>query len=73
MRNLTLERVRAHLTVKELADRAGVDRRTIHRIEEGHGRGSDLTLWELSRALGWPEGRFRERADEVSQPDAAEV
>jgi len=42
---------RGHLTQQELADRAGLDRRTVDRLENGQRRPSTVSIWRLARAL----------------------
>ncbi len=55
------QQVEAHrlvqqLTVKELAERAGLSRTIVTKIERGEGNPSIGTLWKLSRALAVPLG-----------------
>jgi len=42
---------RGNLTQQELADAAGVDRRTIDRLENGQRRPSTVSIWKIARAL----------------------
>jgi DNA-binding XRE family transcriptional regulator len=52
-------RIEAELTQQELADFAGVDRKTINRIENGHFSPNIETLLRISVALGVkPESMF---------------
>lgn len=52
-RALRLLRSRAHLSLKALQDKAGVDYTTINRIERGHNRSPRWsTLYLLAEALG---------------------
>ena len=51
MRTLREERVRRLLTVRSLAERAGVAPTTVHLIETGRRRPQFLTIERLSRAL----------------------
>jgi putative transcriptional regulator len=52
-------RIEAELTQQELADFAGVDRKTINRIENGHFSPNIETLLRISTALGVkPESMF---------------
>lgn len=50
---IRLEQLRldAELTVDELAEKADVHPRTIHRLEAGDGGAKDPTLFKLARAL----------------------
>jgi transcriptional regulator with XRE-family HTH domain len=47
-------RVERGWTQRELAERAGVDRATVQRIEEGQGRVRKATLARIYAALGAP-------------------
>ena len=51
MATLREERVRRLLTVRSLAERAGVAPTTVHLIETGRRRPQFLTIERLSRAL----------------------
>jgi transcriptional regulator with XRE-family HTH domain len=42
---------RGHWTQQELADAAGLDRRTIDRLENGQRRPSTVSVWKIARAL----------------------
>ena len=42
---------RGYLTQQELADAAGLDRRTVDRLENGQRRPSTVSIWRLARAL----------------------
>jgi len=42
---------RGHWTQQELADAAGLDRRTIDRLENGQRRPSTVSVWRIARAL----------------------
>jgi len=42
---------RGHWTQQELADAAGLDRRTIDRLENGARRPSTSSIWKIARAL----------------------
>jgi DNA-binding XRE family transcriptional regulator len=45
------KRLTALLTVRELSEKSGVSEDTITKIENGHRKGRDLTLWKLEYAL----------------------
>jgi len=42
---------RGHVTQAQLADAAGLDRRTIDRLENGQRRPSTVSIWRIARAL----------------------
>ena len=42
---------RGHGTQQQLADAAGLDRRTIDRLENGQRRPSTVSVWKIARAL----------------------
>jgi len=42
---------RGHVTQQQLADAAGLDRRTIDRLENGQRRPSTVSVWRIARAL----------------------
>jgi len=42
---------RGHVTQQMLADAAGLDRRTIDRLENGQRRPSTSSVWKIARAL----------------------
>ena len=42
---------RGHWTQQQLGDAAGLDRRTIDRIENGQRRPSTVSIWRIARAL----------------------
>lgn len=47
-------RLNAHLTQEALAERAGLDRQSINRIEQGHASPSLDTLIRIADGLGVP-------------------
>ncbi len=51
---------RGHWTQQQLADAAGLDRRTIDRLENGQRRPSTVSIWRIARALR-PRGTLRDR------------
>ena len=51
---------RGHWTQQELADAAGLDRRTIDRLENGQRRPSTVSVWKIARALR-PGDSLRDR------------
>jgi len=51
---------RGHVTQAQLADAAGLDRRTIDRLENGQRRPSTVSIWRIARALR-PRGTLRDR------------
>jgi len=51
---------RRHWSQQELADAAGLDRRTIDRIENGRRRPSTVSIWKIARALR-PGDSMRDR------------
>jgi len=42
---------RGHVTQAQLADAAGLDRRSIDRLENGQRRPSTVSVWRIARAL----------------------
>ncbi len=42
---------RGHVTQAQLADAAGLDRRTVDRLENGQRRPSTVSVWRIARAL----------------------
>ena len=42
---------RGHVTQQMLADAAGLDRRTVDRLENGQRRPSTVSIWRIARAL----------------------
>jgi len=42
---------RGHWTQQQLADAAGLDRRTVDRLENGQRRPSTVSVWKIARAL----------------------
>ena len=42
---------RGHVTQAQLADAAGLDRRSIDRLENGQRRPSTVSIWRIARAL----------------------
>lgn len=54
-RRVRQERLRANLTQETLADRSGVGRNTLQRIEKGDPEAPRLgAVWRLARTLGVP-------------------
>jgi len=51
---------RGHWTQQQLGDAAGLDRRTIDRLENGRRRPSTVSLWRIARALR-ANGTLRDR------------
>ncbi len=51
---------RGHVTQAQLADAAGLDRRTIDRLENGQRRPSTVSIWRIARALR-PGDSMRDR------------
>ena len=51
---------RGHWTQQRLADAAGLDRRTIDRLENGQRRPSTVSIWRIARALR-PGDSMRDR------------
>ena len=51
---------RGHVTQAQLADAAGLDRRTIDRLENGQRRPSTSSVWKIARALR-PGDSLRDR------------
>ena len=65
-RRLNLARMRAGLTAKALAGKAGVDFDTITRLVHGYHTPVPETVAKIARALGYPESFFmRDDPDEV--------
>lgn len=56
--SLRRERVRAALSLTELAKRAGIAKSTLSQLESGTGNPSLETLWALGTALGIPLSRL---------------
>lgn len=56
--SLRRERTRAHLSLTEVARRAGVAKSTLSQLESGTGNPSVETLWALSVALDVPFARL---------------
>jgi transcriptional regulator with XRE-family HTH domain len=56
--SLRRERVRAALSLTELAKRAGIAKSTLSQLENGTGNPSLETLWALGTALGVPLSRL---------------
>ncbi len=56
--SLRRERVRAALSLTELAKRAGIAKSTLSQLESGAGNPSLETLWALGTALGVPLSRL---------------
>jgi len=48
---VVLRSERGHWSQQELADAAGLDRRTIDRLENGQRRPSTVSVWRIARAL----------------------
>ena len=48
---MVLRLERGHWSQQELGDAAGLDRRTIDRLENGARRPSTVSLWRIARAL----------------------
>ncbi len=57
---LRTERGALHVTQQQLADAAGLDRRSIDRLENGWRRPSTVSVWRIARALR-PRGTLRDR------------
>ena len=51
---------RGHWTQQQLADAAGLDRRTVDRMENGQRRPSTVSVWKIARALR-PGDSMRDR------------
>ena len=51
---------RGHVTQQQLADAAGLDRRSIDRMENGQRRPSTSSVWKIARALR-PGDSLRDR------------
>lgn len=56
--SLRRERMRAGLSLTELARRAGIAKSTLSQLESGTGNPSVETLWALAAALGAPFSRL---------------
>ena len=70
MGTLREERVRRLLSIRQLAERAGVAPTTVHLLETGRRRPQYLTIEKLSRALGVEPAavtEFREALAEAAQ------
>jgi transcriptional regulator with XRE-family HTH domain len=48
---MVLRLERGHFTQQQLADAAGLDRRTVDRLENGQRRPSTVSVWKIARAL----------------------
>ena len=57
---LRVESGGAGMTQQQLADAAGLDRRTIDRLENGQRRPSTVSIWRIARALR-PGDSLRDR------------
>ena len=57
---LRVERGGAGMTQQQLGDAAGLDRRTIDRLENGQRRPSTVSVWKIARALR-PGDSLRDR------------
>ena len=57
---LRVERGGAGMTQQQLGDAAGLDRRTVDRLECGQRRPSTVSVWRIARALR-PRGTLRDR------------
>ena len=57
---MVLRLERGHWTQQQLADAAGLDRRTIDRLEQGQRRPSTSSVWRIARALR-PGDSLRDR------------
>jgi len=57
---MVLRLERGHWTQQQLADAAGLDRRTIDRLENGQRRPSTSSVWRIARALR-PGDSLRDR------------
>ncbi len=57
---MVLRLERGHWTQQQLADAAGLDRRTIDRLENGQRRPSTSSVWKIARALR-PGDSLRDR------------
>lgn len=56
---LRAARVNANLTQEALAEKAGVSRDTVQRVESGHPTTPRLSAaWRLARAVGLPPGEL---------------
>lgn len=62
--DLALCRISEGLTQAALAERAGVARETVSRVEGGHAPNL-RTAWALARALGWPVDALFPQADDT--------
>ena len=65
--DLALCRIASGLTQAELAERAGLARETVSRIEGGHAPNL-RTARALATALGWPVDTLFPQPDEAPQP-----
>ncbi len=50
--NYRLARKRRKLTMQQVAERAGIDRTTLYKIEKGNGSVSMIAYFNVLRALG---------------------
>ena len=55
---------RGHWTQQQLGDAAGLDRRTVDRLENGQRRPSTVSIWRIARALR-PGDSMRDRVARV--------
>ncbi len=65
-RNLRRLREQQNLSISAVADRAGLSKSTLSKLERGNGNPSIDTLWGLARVLGVP---FATLFEEIGQPD----
>jgi XRE family transcriptional regulator, regulator of sulfur utilization len=65
-RNLRRLREQQNLSISAVADRAGLSKSTLSKLERGNGNPSIDTLWGLARVLGVP---FATLFEEIDQPD----
>ena len=65
-RNLKRLREQQNLSISTVADRAGLSKSTLSKLERGNGNPSIDTLWGLARVLGVP---FAALFEEDGQPD----
>lgn len=65
-RNLRRLREQQNLSISAVADRAGLSKSTLSKLERGNGNPSIDTLWGLARVLGVS---FATLFEEIGQPD----
>ncbi len=65
-RNLRRLREQQNLSISAVADRAGLSKSTLSKLERGNGNPSIDTLWGLARVLGVP---FATLFEEVEHPE----